>query len=175
MKTFDILIHWGSKKFDTKRFKKVENKFFNKPEGGLWTSPIDSDYGWERWCEDNDFRTEYFEDPTNNFLIQLKPSARIYTINSLEDLNQLHNKFMQNVTSDPIRCFTFLDFEKISKYYDAIFLTEHGQWETRLSTPNLYGWDCESVLILNKNVVLPVDNFENNFRQNLKEFKHERF
>lgn len=38
--------------------------------------------------------------------------------------------------------------EAIAKKYDAVHLTSEGQWRTRHSTPNLYGWDCESTLWL---------------------------
>ena len=38
--------------------------------------------------------------------------------------------------------------------YDAIFLTEKGQHETRFSEPSLYGWDCECVLVMNPSGVL---------------------
>lgn len=44
----------------------------------------------------------------------------------------------------------YLDFELLAKNYDAIWLTENGQSETHLYYPiNLYGWDCETVLIMN--------------------------
>ena len=43
----------------------------------------------------------------------------------------------------------YLDFEKIAENYDAIWLTEKGMQETRWSNPDLYGWDCETFLILN--------------------------
>jgi len=46
---------------------------------------------------------------------------------------------------------TFPDYEECATRYDAIHLTDRGQWATRMTHPkNLYGWDCESVLILNK-------------------------
>jgi len=50
----------------------------------------------------------------------------------------------------------YLDFEQLSKTYDAVWLTYNGERKTRYSNPDLYGWDCESVLILNKNSVYQV-------------------
>jgi len=42
------------------------------------------------------------------------------------------------------------NFELLATMCDAIWLTEKGQNETHLSYPiSLYGWDCESVLIIN--------------------------
>lgn len=44
---------------------------------------------------------------------------------------------------------TTIDFEKCAeKGIDAIHLTEDGVYNTRFSTPDLYGWDCETVLVL---------------------------
>ena len=56
----------------------------------------------------------------------------------------------------PEKSFTYLnkyiDFEKLVKIgIDAIWLTEKGINQTHLSQPsNLYGWDVETVLVLNK-------------------------
>ena len=39
-----------------------------------------------------------------------------------------------------------INFYEMSKDYDAIHLTEKGQWKTRMTRPvSLYGWDCETV------------------------------
>lgn len=49
-----------------------------------------------------------------------------------------------------------IDFEKIvvGNVYDAIKLTDKGQVETRFSRNNLYGWDCESMVILNPDIIV---------------------
>jgi len=41
-------IHYGSDKFDIRKFKEVENDMFLKPKGGLWASPVNS---YIRWFE----------------------------------------------------------------------------------------------------------------------------
>ena len=47
--------------------------------------------------------------------------------------------------------------EQLSKKYDAIWLTLKGFNETHLSFPlNLYGWDCETVFIMNPNCVTEI-------------------
>ena len=51
----------------------------------------------------------------------------------------------------------FPDFEKVALEFDAIHLTTRGMMETRFTpfeTPDLYGWDCESVLVLNRDVIV---------------------
>ena len=65
----------------------------------------------------------------------------------------------------------FIDYEEMAKEYDAIWLTVNGQWDTRLpemdgnydidgSSINLYGWDCESLLILRKECIINVRNID---------------
>lgn len=138
-----ILIHYGSKKYNPDIVKPIKNRFFiNKPHGGLWTSPINSNFGWKDLCE-----TVNFEDckKEESFLLKLHDYANILIINSFEDLVKLPTN---KKISFPL--YSCLDFEKISEQYDAIWLTEKGENETRFSEPiNLYHWDCESVLILN--------------------------
>ena len=137
------VIHYGSKKFDKNKFEPIKNDNWQKPKGGLWTSPSDSIYGWKEWNEDEQFR-----ECTNNnsFEIDLPDNFKILKIDSKIDLLKLRS-YAYNYTK-------YLDFEYISKHYDAIWLTEKGERETRHSgmtedIPRMYGWDCETVLILN--------------------------
>lgn len=79
----------------------------------------------------------------------MKPNARIYTIDSYGDLERLAKQYKYNLSISQ-----YLDFEALSKDYDAIELTDNGQIETRFSEPyNLYGWDIASILILNFDVI----------------------
>lgn len=139
------LIHYGSLSFDKKKFKKVKNSGWIKPiEGGLWTSPIDSNWGWSDWCKAEDFRKC---DKDIYFIIELNKNSNILEIDSLQDLKEI---LKENYTFDLIQR-KVLNFEKLAEKYDAIWLTERGQINTKFSTPNLYGWDCESILIMNSN------------------------
>ena len=137
------LIHYGSKKFDPTDFNEIRNNYV-KPCGGLWTSPIDSEWGWKQWCKAEDFRECNDKD---SFIITLQPNTRILTIDSVDDLELLKWR--------PFHHMLFPDYEEAATRYNAIHLTERGQNATRFSNPkNLYGWDCESVLILTKEVIL---------------------
>lgn len=50
-----VYIHYGSSTFY--KFPPVKNElYFDKPIGGLWASPIDTQYGWKYWCKVNHFR-----------------------------------------------------------------------------------------------------------------------
>ena len=54
-----------------------------KRDGGLWTSPIDSKWGWKDWNDCEQFRDC---DERNSFTVCLKSDAKIFVIDSLEDL-----------------------------------------------------------------------------------------
>ena len=136
-----IVIHYGSKIYDPLKVKKIKNDDRNKPIGGLWTSPINSEFGWIDWCRCEEY-TEY--EPENSFKLLILPESNIYKIDSFQDLLSLpliQKTYMNKMVPD---------FEIIQKTIDAIWLTIKGENETRLaSNPDLYGWDCESVLIMN--------------------------
>lgn len=137
-----VLVHFGSPAYKPEFMLEIKNNDWVKPKGGLWTSPIKSDYGWFDWCKSNDFRTKQLE---SSFNIKLRKGSKIAIIDSIDDLIKLP------------KAGNYLDFEIISNKFDAIWLTVKGQAETRHSKPfNLYGWDCESVLVTNKeSVYLP--------------------
>lgn len=136
-----LLIHYGEYKFIPEKLKPVKNNIalHTKPyQGGLWTSPLDSEFGWKEWNEretSNDYKENKY------FIIQLKEDAKIFIIDSYDDLKNA-----------PLINNRILNFEKIAEQYDAIWLTFKGMEETRISMyVDLYSWDCETVLILNSN------------------------
>jgi hypothetical protein len=144
------LVHYGADKYDPSKFKPATNKPspFTKPVHGtgLWASPVDSAYGWIDWCNTERFHLEKLE---KSFLFEIKNGSSIFVIDTLEDLLQLP-------LLDPESAYgkKGLDFEKIREDCDALILTEAGEWNTRYSKPvNLYGWDCECVLMLNDKIV----------------------
>lgn len=114
-----------------------------KPMGGLWASRIDAAYGWKEWCNSSDFRDCTEE---NSFTFSLSNNARVLYINSvndLEDLPELHNEF-------GICSWKLLDFEELAKTYDAIEVNISSDPELYFA---LYGWDCDSILIMNPNII----------------------
>lgn len=131
------LITYGKgNQLDIAKFELVKNREFTKPRGGLWASPVGAEYGWSEWCEDNNFGdlscSFTFEFDGNVFVVDgIRAARRLPWINC-------HNYFK------------YPDFEKIlSLGYDAIWLTCEGEQNTRHSMPSFYGWDCESVLVMN--------------------------
>jgi len=138
------LVHHGTKKFDIKRFDEIQNDNWIKPKGGLWTSPVNSEWGWKDWCEGESFRLSALK--VKNTII-LKEDANLLIVDSYDDLTKI-----PFIKIDPkISFVNAIDFEKLVKEYDGMWLTIKGERETRYSRPlSLYGWDCETVLLFNK-------------------------
>lgn len=135
-------IHYGHKEFLLDRFHPIVNiPHFVKPRGGLWASPVDAEIGWKDWCEDNDFHCDRLED---SFSFTLRDDARVLHIASVENLTDLPE--IKNWHS----MWYTLDFEKLMETYDAVELELFKDFSLYW---RLYGWDCDSILIMNPYVV----------------------
>lgn len=141
MTTF-LLRHYGPNPYDPSLFKPIQDWRWFKPKGGLWTSPAKSIHGWAKWCHDTDYR-----DPTSHFDVRF--AGNVLTIDSVADLDQL--TWQDHELGYPL-------FEPLVKRgIDAIHLTVRGESATRYSHPyNLYGWDCETVLVMNRDCLTPI-------------------
>lgn len=116
-----------------------------KPQdGGLWTSTYNPEIGsrWIEWCKWEDFRLGDIKD----FVSLLYPKiCRVFIIDSEEDARRFLTEF--GIREDYYYESYEIDFEKFAKQYDALHLTDKGQYETRfMHPPTFYGWDCESTL-----------------------------
>lgn len=137
------LIHYGADCYKPEMFRPISDvPFRNKPQGGLWTSPVDSEYGWKDWAEDNDYG-----DLTKHF--ELEFQGTVLKIDSVADMNEL--PWIE------VNGSHFISFQALCAMwfsYDAIHLTAKGERDTRFSHPrDLYGWDCESVLVMNPDAI----------------------
>lgn len=126
---------------------------------GMWTSSYTPDNSegicdWLRWCKGESFHVEAWR---SAYVYEITRPLRIIEIDSLADLLALNDAFglpsEVSVTlnardsSHPISRYP--NWQLLAKHFDAVHLTEEGQWATRLSHPDeLYGWDCESTLWL---------------------------
>ena len=142
-------IHYGHKHFDREKFQSIRNiPIFTKPDGGLWASPVDAEYGWKRWCKDENFRECNKE---NSFTFTLSQNARVMTILSSKGAKALPKQEVKLPFDD----WVIVDFEKLREQgYDAD--------EVKISNDPalywaLYGWDCDSILIMNPDVVVEVE------------------
>lgn len=152
-------IHYGHPRFDKEAFVPIHNReSFNKPIGGLWGSPVDAEYGWKAWCEENSFR-ECNEE--NAFVFTLKPDANIYYIRSVEEANNLpragrmHSlpNVMASLISEAPSMIMGVDFEAMVK--DGVDAVLYEQSACMALYWTLYGWDCDTILVLNPDAVVP--------------------
>ncbi len=140
----DVLIHYGNSVFYPEMFEPIKNNNWEKPKGGLWTSPKKSKWGWKDWCKAENYMECLDE---NSFILKLNDNAKILKIDNLEDFK---NAPLVPALKNPFQCY-YLDFEEIAKSYDAIWITDTAVFSLRMNREfSLYSWDCESVLILNK-------------------------
>ena len=166
-----ILVHYKDKEFNRKLVKEIKNSekryYLNKPEGGLWTSPIDSEYGWREFLREGNLssgrkRLEHY------VLFKIKDSIKrkLFIVNSEEDVLLLPRIMINN--------YTLVDFERLANMgYSGLWLTWKGQVETRYTRPGgieFYGWDVETVLLFSMNGVeeakikipkIPTKNWKN--------------
>ena len=84
---YDItFVSYGTDNFSVEDFKQpyFDEDDVNKPRGGFWGSPIDSVNGWGEWCDREEFHIEKLD---KHVLFKVKKGARIYIIDTKEDLD----------------------------------------------------------------------------------------
>lgn len=148
-------IHYGSSKFDPNRWSDVrgsEGGMFNKPDGGLWATPADAEYGWREWCEREKFGVNSLN---RSFRFELSSDARILelTPENVWDLpvDSALNKRISIEDWRKTGRAVGIDFAKLAEDYDVLecSITKYPElyWM-------LYGWDCDCILVLNKEVIV---------------------
>ena len=146
-----ILTFCATERPDPSRVQPVVSTGWIKPDGGMWCTS--GEQTWKQWCVENNFLPD---DPLEVFTIPMRPETSLLVIDSHKDLIRALDQFgierpeWSLPSTPPARV---LNFEQVAKKFDAIWLTEAGQWETRCPTgwnenDNLYGWDLETVLML---------------------------
>ena len=140
-------IHYGHTKFDKSVFNKIKNvDCSTKPKGGLWASDVEAEHRWKDWCEAEEFRDCKEE---NSFSFVLSDNAKVLYIDSIDDLKvlpKIDEKFGMNFSS-----WILLDFEKLAETYDAVEVSISSDFDLYYQ---LYGWDCDSIVIMNPDVVV---------------------
>lgn len=150
-------IHYGSDNFDINRFEPVKNQpLRNKPNGGLWASPVGAELGWKEWCEECEFDIERLE---RFFEFSLSDDAKVLEICKEEDIEELP-LYIEEMAEKMIQRFgdAFqtkpIDFEKLKEDgVDAVLFNLSADW--RLRYGGFSGWDCDSILVMNPEVVIP--------------------
>lgn len=139
-------IHYGHDKFEKDKFEPVKNRLdASKPKGGLWASRVDSPNSWKEWCKSSGFGKEKLN---TSFMFTLKEDAKVLRITNTKQLEQLPK--MKNLL--PITTmWTMIDYEELATEYDALEVLISEDHELYFS---LYGWDCDSIVIMNPEVII---------------------
>ena len=137
--------HYGNSKLLKDVFEPIQNEGHAplKPSGGMWASPIRSDaYTW------NDFLTQEWDRSGDDvgipdyFDFSMKDDAKVLVINSESNLEALPKQKSDVCFEGWVR----LDFEELSKQYDAIEVNISNSSALRDS---LATWDVDSLLVFN--------------------------
>ena len=156
-----IYIHYGSPEFNINKFCPISNiKLSNKPHGGLWASPANSEHDWRWWCLSNGYETARLNE---HFSFKLKDDANICKIASKQDLNELNQQgfchdytnlflYPQGYTNSSLypQDYYYPDFEKlVDAGFDGMAVAMNDSLYFAL-----YGWDCDSLLIFDPNCMI---------------------
>lgn len=148
-----IYIHYGATQFDPLLNFPIKNKhYWVKPEGGLWASRKNASFGWKDWCIREEFR-DCNDDCSFEFV--MKDESKIAVVSTLAQLRRL-----PRIENSPIRTPYPIDFERCLRFgIDAIELCWYGEEFKNVASGNLYfelcGWDCDSIVVLNSDAVIP--------------------
>ena len=149
-----VYIHYGDAKFDSNKFVPIHNYAgWNKPIGGLWASRVDAPLGWKEWCERENFRVC---DEINSFKFTLSPTANIITIDSMEALENLPSYYTLKTEKIGNNTSFYLNFEIMVK--DGVDAVELKLSQCYALYWAMYGWDCDSIIVMNKEIIIPIEN-----------------
>lgn len=146
-------IHYGHTEFKKDLFQPIQNRpMWNKPSGGLWASATDAERGWKQWAEAEDFMVCKEE---NSFSFKLAEDAKVCHLYSADDLDKLPRQEMSDIYKTLGIKRIYPDFEKTMEMgYDAIEIHISSDGELYNA---LYGWDCDSIVVLNPDIVVPLE------------------
>lgn len=142
-------VHYGQERYMPEWFSEIKNRngSWNKPRGGLWCSFERSPRNWARWCKAENF---HVDDLNISFKVKIKLGARIFSISNVSDLKYIPIK--EGYESRPSYSYNIApDFEELAKHYDGIIFDLSS--DPRLYD-HLYGWDVDSLLIMNPDMFL---------------------
>jgi hypothetical protein len=139
-------IHYGYDRLDVSKIKPIKNRYmWHKPSGGLWASPVSAAMGWKEWCEQEEFMLDRLE---TFCTFSLREDANIYEINSTEDVEAMPRQD-QAIQMKTIKA---IDFEKMLA--DGVDAIQFNLSANPCLYWDLYGWDCDCILIMNPAVII---------------------
>lgn len=134
-------IHYGSNCFNINKFSPIKNNpICEKPLGGLWACRVNSSRGWKEWAKNV---PDFSANLKSSFIFSIRQNAKILTINNYKQLLDLPKN--KNIAG-----YTDINFERLAEEYDAIevLISEDHQLHYYL-----YGWDCDSIVIMNPDII----------------------
>lgn len=143
-----VFTHFGDDRLSVDKFVEIKKNDYYcgglKPRGGLWGSNENTGHiGWSKWVR----TSEMDKDLLKSFNFKLKDDARVLVVTGTELLNSDCN-ILGGLPSQ------YKDWMKVKDEYDAVYIDAG-------SDKNLYflyyGWDCDSILVLNIDSVEEVD------------------
>lgn len=152
-----ILVHHGAKEIDYSiNIKPVGPSNWVKPESGFWASPELATHTscWTKWCEEECYSHSNCKvDECIRF--KISKDARVCVIDNFKDLINLSNECAvdEKITKSIMTSMSKIDWVKAAELYDVVYLTENGQWATKLTRPCLYGWDMESCVVFDYDAI----------------------
>lgn len=146
----DKFVTFGTSYICPELFKKTlpyPNNYSTKPYGGLWLSFYD-ELNSNEWLNYLSDKNTLFYKKFNGMgsIITLKDNARILYINNENDFNKIYNIFPNKLSS-----FKLLDYQKLSKIYDGIFISAYAA-----NSINYNDWCISSLNLFNIN---SIENF----------------
>ena len=158
-----VWISYGTEQYDPLKFKPIDYTdpgavLNNKPWGGLWACPENGILSWHNWCKSEN----YFTNSLNkSFKFKLKPKAKIYVIDTEEDLVNISTSLRYGFMIG--QGYYCIDFERLLREgYDGIYVTDNAVIKLRRTcgkNENVIGlksWDVESLCVFNPDVIVPV-------------------
>ena len=142
-----LYIHYGSNQLIKDKVTEMKreagsNMYINKPDFGLWGSPVDCEFVWKEWCESEDFRTDTLD---RYFVFKIKDGAKIFTVRNKDDVSDY-------LYTPHLYMLEYIDFDKIMKEYDGMELI-HGDNYMDLHYGYFYSWDVDSIVVWNPDVI----------------------
>jgi len=162
---FKILSHWSEEKFNFNPGQEYSGRFPNMPlykPHGLWLSD-DSDYGWKKWCKDEDFYPERLTFRAD-FKVDL---SQILHLSDDQMILGFSREFLVDLFPDEpsLRNNSFLktiDWKRVRELGFKGLLISPYSWEMRLHEETSWysSWDCASACIWDVSCLEQIGSFE---------------
>lgn len=133
------LIYNGEDRPSKACFETITNTKYSKPNGGLWTSPLNKSNGksaWQSWCEREDFHPERYQ--TQWHIVPDKDAKTLIADENLENLKPY-------LINDKQTC-PRIDYEKLSQDYDVVRFPQDVVFKYNMGILNAY--DIDSTIFL---------------------------